>query len=69
MSGQILDTASRVHAEIGPGSLESPYLAMLAHERRKRGLQAQVEHLVSLFCDGVLIAELRTTPTWSWKTG
>jgi GxxExxY protein len=34
LSQKVLDAAFRVHSELGPGLLESAYLACLAHELR-----------------------------------
>jgi GxxExxY protein len=38
-SGAVVDAAITVHSVLGPGLLESAYLACLAHELRTRGLQ------------------------------
>jgi GxxExxY protein len=39
ISGAVIDSAMKVHTELGPGLLESVYTACLVHELRKRGLQ------------------------------
>ena len=42
-TGQIVDAAMRVHRVLGPGLLESAYLACLAYELRKRGHRVLTE--------------------------
>lgn len=42
----IVDTAFHIHVRLGPGLLESVYRAVLVHELRKRGLQADGEVVV-----------------------
>ena len=39
----IVDAAYHIHVQLGPGSLESVYREVLAHELRKRGLSVEVE--------------------------
>jgi len=39
LTGQIVDSAMRVHSQLGPGLLESAYEACLAHELQKRGVR------------------------------
>jgi GxxExxY protein len=43
ITGLIIDTALSIHRRLGPGLLESVYLAVLAHELRKRGLHVETE--------------------------
>jgi GxxExxY protein len=43
ISGIVTDTAVKIHQRLGPGLLESVYLAILAHELRKLGLKVQTE--------------------------
>jgi GxxExxY protein len=43
LSGTVLDAASAVHSELGPGLLESTYKACLAYELSKRGVHALAE--------------------------
>ena len=50
---QIVDAAYRIHAQFGPGLLESAYRAMLTHELRKRGLRVECEKAVPLLYEGV----------------
>lgn len=40
ITGQIVDSAMKVHTALGPGLLESAYEVCLAHELKKRGLHA-----------------------------
>ena len=53
ISGQIVDSAIRVHSALGPGLLENAYRACLANELRKRGLAVRTEVPVPLTYDGV----------------
>lgn len=41
ITGQIVDSAMKVHTALGPGLLESAYEACLVHELRKRSLRVQ----------------------------
>lgn len=41
LSGQIVDSALRVHSELGPGLLESAYEGCLAFELRSRGISCE----------------------------
>ena len=43
ISGIVTDTAVRIHQRLGPGLLESVYLAILVYELRKLGLRVEVE--------------------------
>jgi GxxExxY protein len=52
---QIIDSAFRVHSELGPGLLESAYSACLAHELRKRRLRVSVQVELPIVYDGVVI--------------
>ncbi len=53
ITGQIVDSAMRVHSALGPGLLESAYDACLAHELRKRGLRVQTQFAIPVVYDGV----------------
>jgi GxxExxY protein len=37
----VIDVAVRIHRQVGPGLLETVYEIILAHELRRRGLQAE----------------------------
>jgi len=43
ISGEIVDSAMKVHSSLGPGLLESAYEACLLFELRRRGLDAQTQ--------------------------
>jgi GxxExxY protein len=49
----IIGAAIQVHRVLGPGLLESAYLACLAHELRKRGLAVDEQKPVPLVYEGV----------------
>jgi GxxExxY protein len=52
---EIVDSAIKVHRELGPGLLESAYQQCLAYELRKRGLQVDCEVSLPISYDGVEI--------------
>ncbi len=58
LSGQVLNAAFPVHSALGPGLLESAYVACLAHELRKDGLQVRTEVPVPVVYDGVQLADV-----------
>ncbi len=43
IAAQIVDAAYKIHRALGPGLLESAYLAILAYELRQRGLAVDTE--------------------------
>ena len=51
----IVDSAFKVHQELGPGLLESAYEACLAHQLIKRGLSIERQKAQPVFYDGVQI--------------
>jgi GxxExxY protein len=55
VSGDVVDAAMKVHTALGPGLLESAYLACMAHELRKRGHLVQRQLDVPLIYDGIWI--------------
>ncbi len=55
ITGQIIDSAMRVHSVLGPGLLESAYEACLLHELRKRNLAIESQVSLPVSYDGVLI--------------
>jgi GxxExxY protein len=55
ISGEIVDAAMKVHSVLGPGLLESAYLACLAHELRSRGLAVAVQVPLPILYDGIRI--------------
>lgn len=52
ISGDIVSSAMHVHAVLGPGLLESTYLACLAHELRKRGHRVATQVGLPVIYDG-----------------
>jgi GxxExxY protein len=50
---QIVDSAFRVHVTLGPGLLESVYVAVLSNELSKRGLQVATQQAVPLVYEGL----------------
>jgi len=55
ISGEIIDSAYKVHSVPGPGLLESAYSACLTHELRKRGLRVRTEVPLPIIYDGVTL--------------
>jgi GxxExxY protein len=75
LTGRILDSALHVHAELGPGLLESAYRACLAHQLsldgmasrhevpiplRYRGLEVQTSYRADLIVEQAVIIELKS---------
>ena len=52
---EIVDSAIKVHQQLGPGLLESAYQTCLAYELTKRGLKVVCEVTLPIFYDGQLI--------------
>ena len=48
----VVDVALQIHRQLGPGLLESVYLAVMAHELRKAGLSLATEVPVPVYWDG-----------------
>lgn len=53
ITGQVVDSAIRVHTVPGPGLLESAYVLCLSVELRKRGLDVATEVPVVVVYEGV----------------
>jgi GxxExxY protein len=53
ISGAVVDSAKKVHSELGPGLLESVYLACLVRELHRRGLRTAVQVPLPVIYDGV----------------
>jgi GxxExxY protein len=49
----VVDSAFRVHLELGPGLLESIYEACLAHEIAKRGHSIKRQTAIPILYDGI----------------
>lgn len=74
-SAHVVDAALKVHRVLGPGLLESAYEACLAHELRRRGVQARTQvalpiryeglnidpgYRLDMLVDGCVVVELKT---------
>ena len=57
ITGEIIDAALKIHQGLGPGLLESVYEVVLAHELRRRGLDAQRQVPIAIEYDGVKFEE------------
>ena len=57
ITGTIVDTAYRLHEDLGPGLLESAYEVLLAHALEKRGLTIVRQMPIRFEYDGVVIEE------------
>ncbi len=57
LSGEILDSAIRVHRRCGPGLLESVYEVLLTKELQRRGLHVERQKSIPLELDGVRFEE------------
>lgn len=53
ITGVIIETAIRIHRQLGPGLLESVYRKVLAYELRKQGFHVLVEEPVPLAWEDV----------------
>ena len=53
ISRVIVDSAYKIHNELGPGLLESVYEAVLAHELSRRGLHIVSQQAIPVIYDGV----------------
>ena len=53
ISGAVVDSAMKVHTALGPGLLESVYLACLVHELNQRGFRTAVQLPLPVIYDGV----------------
>jgi GxxExxY protein len=54
-TGQIVDSAMRVHSALGPGLLEHAYTVCLAHEIGKRGIAVRRQVPFPVRYDGVAL--------------
>ncbi len=53
----VVDTAVRVHRDLGPGLLESVYEVVLAHELSLRRLEVKRQVPIAIVYKGILFAE------------
>lgn len=78
ITGQIIDSAIRVHRVLGPGLLESAYEACLLFELKNRGMEVrnqvplpiryqevvvEVGYRIDLLVEGTVIVELKSVDT------
>ena len=52
ITGEVVNSAMKVHSVLGPGLLESAYQACLAHELRNRGLQVATQVALPVVYEG-----------------
>ena len=55
IASQIVDSAFKIHNELGPGLLESAYEACLEHELTKRGFSVERQKPQPVTYDGIVI--------------
>ena len=55
IASQIVDSAFKIHNELGPGLLESAYEACLEHELTKRGFSVERQKPQPVHYDGIVI--------------
>ena len=57
ITGAVVDTALKIHRDLGPGLLESVYTAVLARALQRRGFQVQRQAPIRFEYDGILFEE------------
>jgi GxxExxY protein len=57
ITGEIVDTAYRLHTRIGPGLLEGVYETILAHALAKRGMEVERQKSIPFVWEDVRIDE------------
>jgi GxxExxY protein len=57
ITGAIVDSAMKIHMELGPGLLESVYEAVLARALERRGLQVERQKPIRFEYDGMIFEE------------
>lgn len=57
ITGAIIDAASQIHRDLGPGLLESVYEVVLARALEKRGLHVERRTMVRFEYDGLVFNE------------
>lgn len=57
ITGAIVDTAMKIHIDLGPGLLESVYETVLAKSLQKRGYQVERQKPITFEYDGILFEE------------
>lgn len=51
----VVDSAYKIHTQLGPGLLESAYQTILVYELRKRGLRVETEVLMPVKYEEILV--------------
>jgi GxxExxY protein len=57
ITGEIVDTAYRLHSDVGPGLLEGFYESVLLHSLTKQGLHVERQKAIPFEWEGVRIEE------------
>ena len=57
ITGAIVDTALKIHIELGPGLLESVYEAVLARALEKRGFRVERQRVIRFEYDDMVFEE------------
>lgn len=57
ITGAIVDAAMRIHMDLGPGLLESVYVAVLYRSLQRRGLRVERQKVLQFEFDGMLFEE------------
>jgi len=57
ITSAIVDSAMKIHKELGPGLLESVYEAVLARALERRGLQVERQKVIRFEYDGMVFDE------------
>jgi iron complex transport system substrate-binding protein len=57
ITGTIVDTAMKIHIDLGPGLLESVYEMILAKSLQKRGYKVERQKAITFEYDGILFEE------------
>jgi len=57
ITGEIVDTAYRLHSRVGPGLMEGFYESVMLHALMKRGLHVEKQKVIPFEWDGVRIEE------------
>ena len=57
ITGAIVDSAMKIHIDLGPGLLESVYEVVLAKALQKRGLQVERQKAIQFEYDGIVFEE------------
>lgn len=57
ITGAIVDSAMKIHIDLGPGLLESVYEVLLAKALQKRGLQVERQKAIRFEYDGISFEE------------